>query len=396
MMRLWKIVIGILLVGFALYVIVGEQLAGASADAVVNVRLTTLRAPIAGRVGMPLRSVGIRVRQGDALGMLKDPLVDTKRLADLRNEQARTVAESRRLKTALAAVQEAIGRLRARSSSYKAERVRQLEAQVSASQALSHAARSELELSRKVLERSKRLRGIESTATLEQAQSRAEVAQRALESAIAATAVNQVSLNAARKGTFLGDGSNDAPYSEQRIEDLLLRKREIEAELSAHGEIAKSMEARITVERLLVNRQMAAPITANVNGFVWTLEVADGEIVQRGQELVRLVDCDSMLVTLSVSESVYNSLSAGARATFRMTGTSRVFEGTIIRLAGAGAEDVYSNLAIAPSERHLQRYDVALSVPALATDPELRCLVGRTGRVFFDRSPLNEILELWR
>ena len=79
-----------------------------------------------------------------------------------------------------------------------------------------------------------------------------------------------------------------------------------------------------------------------------------------------------------------------------MTGTSRVFEGTIIRLAGAGAEDVYSNLAIAPSERHLQRYDVALSVPALATDPELRCLVGRTGRVFFDRSPLNEILELWR
>jgi multidrug resistance efflux pump len=177
---------------------------------------------------------------------------------------------------------------------------------------------------------------------------------------------------------------------------LLLRKREIEAELSAHGEIAKSMEARITVERLLVNRQMAAPITANVNGFVWTLEVADGEIVQRGQELVRLVDCDSMLVTLSVSESVYNSLSAGARATFRMTGTSRVFEGTIIRLAGAGAEDVYSNLAIAPSERHLQRYDVALSVPALATDPELRCLVGRTGRVFFDRSPLNEILELWR
>lgn len=395
-MRLWKIVLGVLLVGFALYIIVGEQLAGASADAVVNARLTTLRASISGRVAIPLRSPGARVRRGDALGTLKDPLVDTTRLADLRHEQAKVLAESGRLQASLAAVQASIDRLQARSSSYKIERLRQLEAQVAASKSLAQAARSELELARKALERSTRLRNIEARANLEQAQSRVEVAERALENALAQTAISQVSLDAARDGTLLGDGSNDAQSSEQRIVDLLLRKGEIEAQLAAQSEMAKALETRINAERLLVNRHTAAPITANVNGFVWTLEVADGEIVQRGQELVRLLDCDSTIVTLSVSESVYNSLAAGAPATFRMTGTSQVFEGTVIRLAGTGAEKVYRNLAVAPGERHMQRYDVALSVPALATHPELRCQVGRTGRVFFSRGPLDRIRQLWR
>lgn len=395
-MRLWKIVIGVLFVGFGLYVIVGEQLAGASADAVVNARLTTIRAPIAGRVALSLENLGARVQQGDTLGALNDPLADSTRLADLRNESAKAAAETSRLKSALSAVEASIRRLEARSRSYRRERIRQLEAQVSASKALSEAAHSQLELSRKALERSMRLKGIEATANLEQARSRAEVAERELENARAQTAVNQASLDAALDGVFLGDGYNDAPYSEQRISDLLLRKREIEAELAAQDRIAKGLEARMSAERLRVNRFMAASISANVNGLVWTLDTADGEFVQRGQSLLQLVDCDSTLVTLSVSESVYNSLSAGASATFRLTGSRRTFQGSVIRLAGAGADDVYRNLAIAPSERHLQRYDVALSVPELETSPELRCQIGRTGRVFFERRPLDWIADLWR
>ena len=37
-----------------------------------------------------------------------------------------------------------------------------------------------------------------------------------------------------------------------------------------------------------------------------------GETVQRGDELLKLVNCDSALVTLSVTENIYNGLSVGA------------------------------------------------------------------------------------
>ena len=395
-MRLLKIVVGILLVGFGLYVVVGEQLGAVSADAVVNARLTTLRAPISGRVSMPLRMLGARVHEGEPLSAVSDPLADTTQLVDLRRERTKSVAEIRRLESELAAVEASIKRLQGRSQSYKTERIRQLEAQVLASRSLSQAARSQLALYRTILERARRLKGVEPQANLDQAEARAEVAKRELENALAQATVQQVGLDAARKGVFLGEGYNDAPHSEQRLGDLLLRRGEIEAEITAQSEIAAGLERRIASEQLLVNRRTTAAINSNVNGILWTLKATNGETVQRGQDMLQLVDCDSTVVTLSVSESVYNTLTVGTEASFRMTSRSRVFDGTVIRLAGAGAGEVYRNLAVAPSREHLERFDVTLAVPSLVTDEDARCQIGRTGRVFFDRDAGNWLSSFWR
>jgi hypothetical protein len=71
-----------------------------------------------------------------------------------------------------------------------------------------------------------------------------------------------------------------------------------------------------------------------------------------------------------------------------------LYDGTITRIAGAGAETIYRNLAVAPSIRHLERYDIALLVPELRENTELRCTVGQTGRVFFDTRPLDRMRSL--
>lgn len=117
--------------------------------------------------------------------------------------------------------------------------------------------------------------------------------------------------------------------------------------------------------------------------------------MQRGDAVARLLDCGSTLVTLSVTESVYNTLNVGDAALFRLRGETGNFDATVLRLAGAGAATFYRNLAVAPSQKHLERYDVTLLVPGLAADPELRCAIGRTGRVFFDRRPLDWLRSLW-
>ncbi|MFN3527185.1 MAG: HlyD family efflux transporter periplasmic adaptor subunit, partial [Paracoccus sp. (in: a-proteobacteria)] len=186
----------------------------------------------------------------------------------------------------------------------------------------------------------------------------------------------------------------DAPNAEQRLTELQSDLAGQTAQLTEAEAILAAFTARADAERRRVNRLGGAELTAPVAGLFWEVLAANRESVQRGDPVARIVDCGSTMVTLSVTESVFNRLSIGDAAVFRPRGMRETFEGTVERLAGAGAATIYRNLAIAPSQRHLERHDVSLSVPGLRADPALGCAVGRTGRVFFDARPLDRLRAL--
>lgn len=396
-MRSIKIIAGLTFVFLALFVILREQTAGVSADAFVNARVTTIRAPIAGTFQLVSRPLGARISRGDTLGSLSDPLVDNVRLSDLLQQRAETLAEIDRLKTTGNAIDSAIEALRAQAASHRKERTEQLRALVESAEASRSAAEARLRYATLSLERSRRLskQGIRTGESLEEAQSLAEVAALNLRSAEEASRVAQINLGAAERGILLGDGYNDTPSSGQRISELQARKAEIDANGQAQSAIFNALEGRIRTERLRVNLLTSSALEANVSGLVWDYLAVSGEAVQRGQALLRLVDCDSVIVTLSVTERVYNGIAPGSSASFRMNGSGRLLQGTVTRVAGSGAAAVYDTLAIAPSERHLGRFDVTLEVPALREDKQLRCLVGRTGRVFLESRPLDWLRRFW-
>lgn len=392
-----KILAGLALFIFGLFVILGEQLAGASADAFINARVSTTSAPIAGRVDLVQRPLGARIAEGDPLGSINDSYVDNVRLADLIREKADLDANMARNQRQRASLETHLKELEKRSKAYIEERQLQLESVLAAAKAATAAATARLKFARLALERSRGLRnrGVETGVSLENAQSLVEVTEREVDSAREQEKTAEVDLHAARQGVFLGDGYNDAPYSQQRISELQFEQNRLEAEAMAINAQRQAMDARIATERQRVNRSGSVNLVSNIDGLLWDYMSASGETVQRGEDLMRLIDCDSAIVTLSVSESVYNSLQLGDVATFRLNGEPRVLEGTITRLAGSGAATLYNNLAIAASQKHLERYDVALDVPALRQEAGLRCLIGRTGRVFFDHRPLDWLRQIW-
>lgn len=396
-MRSIKIIAGLTLVILALFVIFREQTAGVSADAFVNARISTIRAPIAGTLELVSRPLGARISRGDMLGTLSDPLVDNIRLSDLLQQRTEALAEIDRLDRTGNAIDSAIEELRAQAASHRKERTAQLRALVESAEASRSATEARLRYAELGLERSRRLskQGIRTGESLEEAQSAAEVAALTLRNAEEASRVARINLAAAERGILLGDGYNDTPSSGQRISELQARKAEIDANAEAQSVIFNALEARIRTERLRVNLLTSSALEANVSGLVWDYLAVSGETVQRGQDLLRLVDCDSAIVTLSVTERVYNGIEPGSSASFRMNGSGRLLQGTVTRVAGSGAAAVYDNLAIAPSERHVGRFDVTLDVPALREDPQLRCLVGRTGRVFLESRPLDWLRRLW-
>jgi hypothetical protein len=155
----------------------------------------------------------------------------------------------------------------------------------------------------------------------------------------------------------------------------------------------KVIAEQIAAERVRVNRLTSADLGVPNPGIVWNFLASHGEHVNRGQDLVRFVDCSAVIVTASVSETVYSALRVGMPAQFRLNGDSRVFDATITRLGGSGAEALYGTLAIGPSPEHLTRFDVALNVPGLSHDPEIACAVGRTGRVVFSGGPIANLRQ---
>jgi multidrug resistance efflux pump len=395
-MRLLSVTAGGLLLLGGLYVTVGERMAGASADATVNARIITLRAPIEGTVSLPVRNVGARVEAQQTVAEIFDSRYDTVRLLELERAQGTLRTDLERAKEQLRALTSAREQLQGQSSGYQAGRVSQIEARLGEARASLDAAQARLREADSALKRTTDLssRGLQTAITLDKAKAGYDVALQEVESANQRIAYLNTELTSARNGVFLGDSYNDTPFSSQRIRELDLRLAELKAEQLQFEQRLGLSTQQIAAERLRVNKLTSAVLTAPSTGLVWDVLADNGEYVRRGQDVMRLVECSNLLVTASVSESVFNTLKPGAQAQLRLFGDDRVFNATVMRLGGASAGALYANLAVSPSAEHLKRFDVTLSAPDLANHPDLECAIGRTGRLVFTSGPIAALKQV--
>ena len=185
-------------------------------------------------------------------------------------------------------------------------------------------------------------------------------------------------MEAARKGTYLGDNYNDVPSSFQRSRELTVRIEEIEAALNQLERKQETLTAELAAEQKRLAARSSTRLAAPIDGNLWTVQAASGEYVRKGQELFTVLDCSTVVVTASVSERDYNELRLGDPVRFRVSGSNREYSGTISKL---GLTSTGRSFAIAPEER---RHQVAVQLTDLKDDDSDRCAVGRTGEVVFD------------
>jgi multidrug resistance efflux pump len=157
---------------------------------------------------------------------------------------------------------------------------------------------------------------------------------------------------------------------------------ELEADLAAN--VAREKSLKLALDRATEQQTelSEAEIVVPRRSRVWEVLATPGEQVNRGQDLVRLLSCEEAVVTVAVSETVYNSLYLNMPAEFIPRGASEGLQGSIVNLTGmAGAS---SNYAIDPSALVKEPYRVTVAVPSLASAN--KCDIGRTGRVLFGES----------
>jgi len=392
--RVVRLVIGIVIILAGLFVIVGEQMAGVSSNAFINAQVLILRAPIDGEIALQVKSLGTRVTPNQFLAAISDPRPDEIRLTDLQREVRRINIDLERLQALgkqLTPIRETFAK---QSADYAKGRVSQLETRLSEASATLDAVQARLRDSEAAFRRAAELGRTGAVSGAEQSRTRAafEVSSQDVEAARQRVEYLKIELAAARNGTFLGDSYNDTPYSQQRLRETELRLAELETEIRERTERLVALGEQVSEERVRATRFREARIVSPTTGILWELMSGSGEYVRRAQDVMRIVDCTTTMVTASVRESLYNRLQVGEPVQFRLLGADKVYDGVITRLAGSGAETIYRSLAIGPSQEHLKRFDVAISSPALLADPQTSCAVGRTGRVVFSSRPL----DFWR
>lgn len=203
------------------------------------------------------------------------------------------------------------------------------------------------------------------TATIKEAQARK-----------AALAVERDALNS---GTFLGDDYNDQPRSAQQLEEVAQQIAATEADTERLDASIERAAADIARQQQALALAREARLDAPVSGRVWEVLTAPGEQVAAGQPLFSLLDCSQAVVTASVSEAVYNSLSVGMPATFTYREGGAPLRGKVAQLSGVASAS--SNFAIVPSALTKEPYRVTVTLNGLNRDGS--CEVGRTGRVIF-------------
>ena len=355
-----------------------------SVEAVVNARLVSLRAPIDGRIEDFAPTIGAATPRGRIMLHISNSRADRTRLDDLQRAVEQTESERPAVIKRLARLRELHEQVSQQARAFQAGRIRELEermmdlkAQVSATEASEFEAAS-------TLARTKSLAatGYQTAVAVERAERDASVAahnQKALNHRLFASVVE---LEAARRGEYVGDSYNDRPSSLQHADELSVRIVEAEAELSSRDERLARLHKALDAEAARYSELSDAVLLSPIDAQVWEVMVSPGEEVRKGQDLLRLLDCSGALVTVTVRESVFNQLRIGDKAQFRFTGQSGGYNGTIVRMSGSAA--LTDNLAIQPTVHSSGGYRIAVSVPDLASSAQ--CGVGRTGMVVFNAS----------
>ena len=390
--RIAKFAIGAALLGVSALTIYQQVVVRVSREAVINARVASVRAPMDGIVKNATTIPGRPVQAGASIGDIEDPMADDARVFQLQQDAQATDRERAALARRITDLRQARSDAEAQAEAYRLGRVRQDELRVDEARAGLSAALARESDANAAQGRGAALHahGYMADATYERTQHAREVAQQDTIAARKRLDALTVELEAARKGTYLGDNYNDVPSSFQRARELSVRIEETQTTLDQLARKEETLAAQLAAEQKRLAARSTASLAAPIEGNLWTVQAASGEYVRKGQELFTVLDCSTVVVTAAVSERDYNELRLGDPVHFRVAGSGREYSGSVSKL---GLTSTGRSFAIAPEER---RHQVAVQLADLQDSDSDRCAVGRTGEVVFEgqgHGPVGRLIE---
>jgi hypothetical protein len=200
----------------------------------------------------------------------------------------------------------------------------------------------------------------------------------------------QTDLASAKEGVFLGDGANDAPYSQQQRDRLFLRQQELETKMLAESLEASQSLTESAAERKQFDRLSHFDLLLPANYVVWSAPASPGATVSEGQTLLDLAACENRFVDVELPERDFEQIIPGAPAFVRLMGNSNWKQGRVLQVRGSSAysDDRLLAAQIRRSDQNPNSITVEVGLPNddVRTDRNNFCNIGRLAEVRFRRS----------
>lgn len=396
--RIGRIALGVGLLGLGAWSLLPGMIHPIATDAVVNAEVVTLRAPVEGTLstaGGP--GVGERVTAGQIVARVEAVRPETAR----RDALVLELAAARRLADALAEEERDLdrldGELAGRGTAYRAAAVKRLElarieARARLAAAAAAAARADAELTRK---RTLAAKDLVAPAAIQAAEAESRGAKASVDQARAELARTGAELAAVGQGVFVVGGGDDAPYADQRRDEIRIKRaaRRVDA-AQAETRVAE-LERQLATEQAQAERLSRAELTAPAAGVVWQRFAAAGDTVRPGDALVGMVDCDRLFLTAVLPRRHFSQLTAGDRAQASLSGIDRPVRAVVQSVRAAGGGQANGAVAVTPVAEEGREVVVTLAVleAKLGNRSDNLCQVGQQATVTFHLPALKPLVD---
>ena len=360
-----------------------------TSDAVLDGRRIVIRAQISGEVTGDPPKVGSVVNKGDVVALVEASLRDDRIVLA-------AVAERNEIGAKLRALDKQHDQLLVMETQLKTEVVEfnkaaigSVGAQMDEARATVEAAASEYNVAYAEAGRARQMTatggmggsdidrrlGDEISAQQHLGGARADLARLTVEAAAFALGINT------------RDGQNNVPYSRQRLDEIAIKRADIENQRAALAAREDSLIAETDSETAWLRSQTRSESIANGQSVVWQRPVASGTDVVKGDVLVELVDCSDMYVMARIPAEKASVIALGDDVAVVIAGFDDPIPGKvrIVRslLAISDPRSSSASGLAAPGTDPLAEVEIAVDRRNIASDGGNFCGIGSGAKVRF-------------
>jgi multidrug resistance efflux pump len=391
--RPMRVAVSLLLIGLSIWAFVPYMVYRVSSSAFVNAELVRVTAPITGQVATDLPRKGTFIERPTIVPLIQSLAPDRRHLFALDQDYAVATERAALARAQLDEITVRDRELAERTSVFRTASIERLDHEIEETRAERAGCLAEARLRHDVGERLDKLIKEGIASANHSADALAARASTAARCQVAEARVSRLEVEraAAQKGVFLRDGENDAPYSQQQRDRLMLRRQELEGEVLQQTARRTQLAGEIAEEKSRVEHASRYDLPLPPRHVVWSVAASPGSAVTEGQSVLDLANCSRRFVAVELPERDFEKIKAGDSADVRLVGGSGWIEGRVQQVRGSAAradERLLAAQVSAPNPGSIS-VEVVLPAEALVTDRNNFCDIGRLAEVRFQRMGLG-------
>lgn len=371
--RAGRILFALAILGTTIWFVHDRFFVVSAPTAVLAGRNITLRAPIDGRLDMPLRFPGDQLSEGTLFAAVVNERAATLGLSQLRANIATLEAEIQALEHRAAGTSALLQEAAGTAEAFRRTRVDQIAARLAEAESLLRVAEARLREATTAAARGQSLvrQGFTTVAQMDVLRRDLDVArdsQRALAERRDSLLVEQAGAIA---GVFATDNATDRSISQQTTDRLALTMVELNAMIAERRARLPGLQRQAEREEQLVTLNQEGPVRVPAQSVIIRVLAHHGEVVRAGQEVARLAACGEPILAAELDERSMRQVRVGQKAEFRPAGSREVLLGEVVQVIP---------LSLTPGEAR-GRPQALLRIASQAD----ACETGRMGEVRFLR-----------